>query len=632
MKKQFLLGLFMVVFLLSGIITGKENSMKVSPAKPKAGDEVTITFNPAGTKLEKAEKIEMSAYFYSGKLDKMVTVDLIKSGKVFTGKLKIDTKAEITGVKFAAGEKEETNNKKGYFIRLYNTDGKETDASMAAYSLAPSSWGSVFGVKYDIEATFKNCEKLFKAKPELKQKYIKEYLTTASGYLKEKSYDLIAAELKTVEKKSDLKIDDYLLLQRMYLTIKQKEKSDEYKKIIIEKYPDDPAVAGFAYSSVQTEKDINKKIELFTAFAKKYPASTYFSSGVYTINNALVKEKKIKEAAEFVKQNMAGLDPVYMGYIAKGYLSQKQELQTAYELCRKAVETAKAGLNSTEKKPVYMTDKKWTESKSLALANSVASLAEASALTGKKEEAVKLYEEALPQLTGDNADPEVNEKYIALLAETNQIDKAVKELEKFIIENMPTESSTKLAKEIYVKKNGNEAGFDKYIARLAKDSKDNMVVRLKKEMINEPAPAFTLTDLKGKKVSLASLKGKVVVIDYWATWCGYCIQSFPGMQKVVDKYANDKEAAIIFVDTWENSFPTPEAKKKAVEEFLEKNKYRFNVLYDFDSKVVESYDVSGIPTKFILDKKGNIRFKAVGYDGNMEKLIEELSTMIDMLK
>ena len=65
-------------------------------------------------------------------------------------------------------------------------------------------------------------------------------------------------------------------------------------------------------------------------------------------------------------------------------------------------------------------------------------------------------------------------------------------------------------------------------------------------------------------------------------------------------------------------------------DFMTTNKYTFDVLMDNDNKVVEQFKVSGIPTKFILDKEGNIRFKAVGYNGDNTKLLEELTNMITL--
>src|SRR5690606_10053573 len=119
----------------------------------------------------------------------------------------------------------------------------------------------------------------------------------------------------------------------------------------------------------------------------------------------------------------------------------------------------------------------------------------------------------------------------------------------------------------------------------------------------EPAPSFTLEDLEGKTVSLADLKGKVVVLDFWATWCAPCIKSFPAMQMAVDKYKDDPGVEFLFINTWEQRDDPTEF----VKQFLSKRGFDFKVLFDKKdpvskrNPVVESYEVSGIPVKFIID-------------------------------
>jgi cytochrome c biogenesis protein CcmG/thiol:disulfide interchange protein DsbE len=134
----------------------------------------------------------------------------------------------------------------------------------------------------------------------------------------------------------------------------------------------------------------------------------------------------------------------------------------------------------------------------------------------------------------------------------------------------------------------------------------------------EKAPDFALKDLKGNDVTLADYKGKVVFLNFWATWCPPCRQEIPDFIKAYEKHKNDGLIILgVAVSDKENS----------VKSFVERNKISYPVAMG-DMKIVKDYEPGQyIPATIVIDRKGNIRDKHVGVMdmAMVEKIFQDLS-------
>jgi cytochrome c biogenesis protein CcmG/thiol:disulfide interchange protein DsbE len=121
---------------------------------------------------------------------------------------------------------------------------------------------------------------------------------------------------------------------------------------------------------------------------------------------------------------------------------------------------------------------------------------------------------------------------------------------------------------------------------------------------NKKAPNFYLKSLNGEKVELKSFKGKVLFLNFWATWCGPCKEEMPSMEALYQQF---KEKDFIFL-----TISVDYKEGKEVKEFIEKHHYAFPVLLDPKCETLDLFGVKGIPTTIVIDKKGMMIGKAIG--------------------
>jgi peroxiredoxin len=125
----------------------------------------------------------------------------------------------------------------------------------------------------------------------------------------------------------------------------------------------------------------------------------------------------------------------------------------------------------------------------------------------------------------------------------------------------------------------------------------------------KPAPAFSLPDGSGKMISLDDYKGQVVLINFWASWCGPCRKEMPLLEALQQRYA-PLGFTMLGINVEEDS--------SLAAEFLRDTPVTFPILYDRENAVSKSYDVIAMPTTIIVDREGGIRYIHHGYKAGYE--------------
>ncbi len=159
-------------------------------------------------------------------------------------------------------------------------------------------------------------------------------------------------------------------------------------------------------------------------------------------------------------------------------------------------------------------------------------------------------------------------------------------------------------------------GVDKQRNRASENINEKNVADSQEATQQSLAPDFSLTDINGKTFTLSSLRGKIVVIDFWGSWCGWCIKGMPEMKKYYEKYKGKLE--IVGVDCGD----TQEKWKSAVKELGLPWIHVYNPKGMGD--ITQTYGIQGFPTKFIVGKNGELLHTVVGEDPAFYSALDEI--------
>lgn len=623
--------LFYLIVGLSAIGSAQQTSYKnvrLSSVLPRQGDTIDITLDPGKTNIHSDKEVVAKVCFYT--TIKYPITEIVKSNSSADGykyRLNIPADAKVLAISFSQDTVNENNKGAGYLFDIDGPNDATTDRS-GIRSFIYTYGDEQLGILPDQEKSLALVEQQIQEYPSSKSTYNNIYFLCLAHSKNSKNQEVLQAELQNLLKSDNE--SDWQTVLNGYAYLKQKNTGDSIYKLELVKFPGGKAARNAVVDSIYRLTSASEMEKAYYDWLRRFPEEGFKNDRIQydyvrsAVASAYAREKDSVKAVEILNTIETDYYKSSAYNSIAGYLYQSNFWQTAKSLYKISMDTANEYL---------MIKKKDNHSGEMLKAY----------LTACTNYAVILYQQdnypdALTYIEKAYAIEKENNSlnyYYSHILQANQKDQeAFVIMDKMIKMGKVDEKIMDEFKALYNKVKGSTDGYDEYIAAIKEEITNKSRARIASQMIDKPSRPFILTDLKGKKVSLHDLRGKVVILDFWATWCGPCKKSFPAMALTQKKFKDDPDVKFLFIHTWE----TAAEPQKDAQSYIEDQHYDFEVLMDTKdpvtrkNKVVESYGVTGIPAKFIIDRDGHIRFQLAGFSGDTNESVEELSTMIQLVK
>lgn len=528
-------------------------------------------------------------------------------------------------VMFAVSDAKKTtidnNFDKGFVVYLKNKTKAQLEASQLNKLRLSMYANYALGLKITAEEIISEIEKLYKQNPTLKKERDSYVYYLQLKYRKDNNATKpeIIKYAKLLEKKNDEK--SLSMAMELYDMLKMKGKVEQTKSIVLKKYPTGEVAKNDFFNDFYSNKNTDEKyiLDRLKAYEIKFnDSSTQTKDRFYTVLVQYLLFKKDLasinkyEALITNKINVAGMyNNIAWGLSGENLTSPGTDLEFAEQVSKRSVDIVRDRMSN----PTGSENPLDFQLSYIYYADTYALIM----YKQKKYDDAYKYQDEIYHLDTIGMGADGRERYAVYMEKVMGMDYTKAFIERQLNNGQNSALLVKQLEEIYKKLNLPESEFEiiKQASLLLAAQK------LKKEVIAKygdiKAIDFTLTNLEGKNVKLSDYRGKVVVLDFWATWCGPCRASFPNMQELVNEYKN-KDVAFFFIDVWQEG--TVNEINKEVSKFITDNKYTFNVLFDYNKDVATKYKIEAIPAKIVIDKNGD--FLSIGSsEDNLKALIDE---------
>ncbi len=657
MKKITLLGSIVVLLLFTCVVKAQDRKpFHIIPLVPVAGQDVKFTYDNSLTSLADEEMIYGTVYYWENLRWKAEDLKLVKNDTAWEATCRVPENCALVSCKFYAGDKEDTGGRSTYTTMTFNKNGQNLPTAYMAWGMLRNKTLESLPGYCEEEAYIDDDVMRFWLNQQLlkdpgARKYVFYYAAKLlNKMMSGEKHEQMLGDVDFILNLPD--VDEVTLLKALEVAkniVKDSVKAIAVETRILKDFPNGILARDQEIWRIFRIMDAEAKAPELEAFLKRFPTEKFQDIETETSSMYLGKIFQAVVYQPIIKRNDYSLLYKYIHDVPHLHLQTfywhmvQIPLNTNQRTPEQVLPFAKVIYNEIMTRPqvgaerVY-SEREWKDHLLTRCKDMILKHAFVLDATGSSAEALELMEEIKGKYNFKSA--EYNNQYVRLLEKNGYQSMVIPTIVASVREDAVTPEMLEILRKDYVKQHKNDKDFEAYVSSLKSQEKQQELQKhLQETMINKDIELFAMEDLDGKKVDLSKMKGKVIVLDFWATWCAPCKASLPGMQMAVNKYKNDPNVAFFFISTMETAADF----KEQIRKFMKEHNYTLKVLCDNvnpktkkQSAVYDTYakafKFSGIPHKMIIDGNGKLRWSINGYMGSPSALAEEMNLMIEMLK
>lgn len=641
MRCSYLLFIVFICLLCTTHVTGQ--AFRMRPAHPHIGDTVRIQYltTSADNKIDPSATDVRIVFTYSNLYGLPLNTAMEQlADKSWVKKFVIPSYGIYASFYLQAGDQKiQPSNNEQYEIMVYGTDNKPVKNALLYKS-------------YSLSAQMKDRNKVKAAQRLLLERELKRYPDNYEAKLRLISHDMGMADDTLKEgflakgnaiiarqyQKTMPGMDALNKITMGYLILGENSRLDSIREVTMKKFPQAAVAKELLYGKIVAQKDTDAILKSVLQQVSKETSGN--SEGMRDYHEWLFQYyagkgqpvQALRQARRMLNGFTGPYLPVQMKTIAATLADHHLAADSAMVYAKNSLallDSFPVGIMRYFGETGYIRPFVEDSVKVAELKKQKAILLSImSQLEGNRKNETKASELA-GQALSEDSNEEVLQRTATVYESIGKHQRAFDNYRQILLANPLDTTVIPAIKSAYIHWKGGEKGLSAALDKIYIERRAVRKENLEKTALQQRAPSLAgIVDMDGKSVDTASLHGKVLVIDFWATWCVPCMHEMPYLQKVYEKFKTDKRVAFMITNSGANNT------MKDAQKWQKKITYTFPVYMHTNPNVGEVFGFNVIPALYVIDGNGNLQYKSIGFEGPSveETLTLELELLLSKMK